>query len=192
MHGKCCHDSGSLAAVVHSQHANDVRARHVPERNKRGVSCGATSLVQGARWRVVHVCKNGSHRTHRRGRRGKDMFRYCTPFPHYLNTMATTSALEMAESVIMRVCPWCGVSALKDTACNWVRCGDFNDPEKGLVGVSHRWGCKRQWCFECERKLCDRSESHTATCCEEECGSRAVFLAEYCMGGHNSHCPKRG
>lgn len=99
-----------------------------------------------------------------------------------------------------RPCPWCGRWAMKDPACNWVCCGEFNDAEMGVRGFRVGMGCGRQWCFRCGRPLCGAprfdattgaaaggvSSNHTATCCEASDPSGAVV---FCPGGHNSHRP---
>lgn len=94
-----------------------------------------------------------------------------------------------------RQCPWCERWALKNAACNWVTCGLST---RGFVAGA---GCGRQWCFACGGRLCGAlydpatgarragvATHHTKTCCEAEPGYKA---AEYCPGGHNSHCPPR-
>jgi hypothetical protein len=86
-------------------------------------------------------------------------------------------ALKYAD---VAVCPWCGMFATKDDACNFVECGVTNDmtstatstgpiltgtnimtssyaPE---VEIKHTWtlpadvGCKGPFCFHCCKRLC--------------------------------------
>ncbi len=113
-----------------------------------------------------------------------------------------SSLLVKANSMDLdtaRQCPWCQRFALKDAACNWVCCGLAVD------GFKPGCGCGRQWCFQCEKRLCGQvydpdtgaqmtpavSTSHNAACCEEERArlfSGALNPDElYCPGGHNSH-----
>ena len=94
-------------------------------------------------------------------------------------------------------CPWCQRWCLKDNACNYIfACGL---PTAGAFVVDT--GCGRSWCWSCGKKFCgvyidpltgkkrsDAKESHTASCCKSEAG---FIEADYCGGGHNSHCERR-
>lgn len=94
-------------------------------------------------------------------------------------------------------CPWCQRWCLKDNACNYIfACGL---PTVGAFVVDT--GCGRSWCWFCGKKFCgvyidpltgkklpDAKENHTASCCKDETG---FIEADYCGGGHNSHCERR-
>lgn len=94
-------------------------------------------------------------------------------------------------------CPWCARWCLKDAACNYIfACGLQTNGR-----FEPHTGCGRPWCWQCGKKFCGvyvdpatgaRSpgarDSHTATCCKNEAG---FVEAEYCPGGHNSHCDQR-
>ena len=95
-------------------------------------------------------------------------------------------------------CPWCERWCLKDNACNYIfACGLPSDGTPFVVGT----GCGKSWCWECGKKFCTQyivaetglksvtaKETHDAACCRREVGFRD---ADYCGGGHNSHCEKR-
>ena len=102
------------------------------------------------------------------------------------------------DSMDAKQCPWCDRWCLKDDACNYIfACGL---PTKGgafVVGT----GCGRSWCWDCGKKFCgvyvdpatgtknrNAKEGHDSFCCKEEAG---FTEADYCCGGHNSHCSKR-
>lgn len=93
-------------------------------------------------------------------------------------------------------CPWCARWALKDAACAFIfACG------LDVHGVFHVGsGCGRSWCWECGKKYCGwymnpadgrkceiARETH-AGCCELMPG---FVAAEFCTGGHSSHCAPR-
>jgi hypothetical protein len=97
-------------------------------------------------------------------------------------------------------CPWCSRLCTKDSACNWVTCGLTKDAA-GKDVFQIEFGCGRQWCFTCGRKLCTAlydatsgtrhagaRTSHTADCCRAETG---FSTSQYCGGGHNSHTAAR-
>lgn len=95
-------------------------------------------------------------------------------------------------------CPWCDRWCLKDDACNYIfACGLQTGTNKFVVGT----GCGRSWCWKCGKKFCGiyidptagvkastAKENHDALCCTKEQG---FTTADYCPGGHNSHCEKR-
>src|SRR4051812_48142056 len=99
----------------------------------------------------------------------------------------------MATSDPVRQCPWCQRLCLKTVrSCNHVVCG-VDDSGKFQVGC----GCGRQFCFQCEGKLCGlvyredgtgtgASQSHNAgqhnPTTEEPCDGEG-----WCPGKHNSH-----
>lgn len=97
-----------------------------------------------------------------------------------------------------RRCPWCGNVFTKDNACNWVTCGLVKI--KGRDTFMKGWGCGRQWCFACSKKLCSPlfdpasgapikgPRNHSATCCIKD---PDFEKRSFCLGGHNSHCPPR-
>jgi ribosomal protein L32 len=106
------------------------------------------------------------------------------------------SKKAMAADDVAKQCPWCGRYALKDNACAFVfACG--LDVSGFVVGA----GCGRSWCWKCGKKFCgrymdaetgrklpDARESHDSDCCRREQG---FAEAEFCPGGHNSHCERR-
>lgn len=94
-------------------------------------------------------------------------------------------------------CPWCFRWALKDNNCNYIfACGL---DEKGVYHKNA--GCGRSWCFCCGKKYCGQyidlnsgkraanaKDSHDNFCCTLESG---FIEADYCCGGHSSHCSLR-
>lgn len=83
----------------------------------------------------------------------------------------------------------------KDDACNWVACGLLTGTS--AASAESFDGCGRSFCFLCKKKLCgrvlnadgtpasDARTQHDAHCCAAEGDP-----AEYCPGGHNSHCER--
>ena len=100
------------------------------------------------------------------------------------------------DSKDAKQCPWCERWALKDTACNYIFACGLQTKGGFLMGG----GCGRSWCWECGKKFCGlyidpatgaqlptAKDNHDA-CCRSEVG---FTEADYCCGGHNSHCAKR-
>ena len=94
-------------------------------------------------------------------------------------------------------CPWCERWCLKDAACNYIFACGLPSQRAFVVGA----GCGKSWCWECGKKFCGlyidpqtghRSptarDNHDTMCCRNEQG---FVQADYCGGGHNSHCGKR-
>jgi hypothetical protein len=93
-------------------------------------------------------------------------------------------------------CPWCDRYALKDRACAYIfACG------LDVSGFVQGAGCGRSWCWTCGKKFCglyidpatgqrlpEAKDYHDAACCRSEPG---FVAAEYCPGGHSSHCAPR-
>ncbi len=116
-----------------------------------------------------------------------------TPIGATATATATTATEDDKDPV--RTCPWCKTQCLKDAACNHVVCG-VNETGALYVGA----GCGRSFCFACQKKLCSSlfdpttgeklaggRMHHDAACCAAEPG---FVSAEYCPGGHNSHCER--
>lgn len=94
-------------------------------------------------------------------------------------------------------CPHCGEAFWKDERCSFVYCGLAEDG-KFRVG----YGCGRSFCFDCGKKYCglhydpkngqqipeSYKSVHDNACCRQEHGFQE---ADYCPGGHSSHCSKR-
>lgn len=98
---------------------------------------------------------------------------------------------------VAKQCPWCARWCLKDMACNYIFACGLQTNGIFIVGT----GCGRSWCWECGKKFCgqymnpetckkcvDARENHNTECCVKESG---FIQADYCSGGHNSHCEKR-
>ena len=95
------------------------------------------------------------------------------------------------------MCPWCERWALKDDACSYVFSCGLDLRGKFHVGA----GCGRTWCWDCGKKYCGQysnpatgqklpgaKDNHDAFCCKRSPG---FVEAEFCGGGHSSHCARR-
>ena len=94
-------------------------------------------------------------------------------------------------------CPWCQRWCLKDAACNYIFACGLQTGGEFIIGS----GCGRSWCWSCNKKFCglyidpvtghrhiSGRDGHDALCCRTDPGFQQ---ADYCPGGHNSHCDHR-
>jgi len=104
---------------------------------------------------------------------------------------------KMLTNLGAKKCPFCPAVVVKDNNCNFVfACGESGE------GVFHvGFGCGRAFCWQCGLKFCGLQydpltgqklptykSQHDNVCCKQD---PRFVQAEYCPGGHSSHCPPR-